>query len=659
MGEHRISNQVDEQQLQEFTKALLCDLQALEQMLKGDFLEKGIQRIGAEQEMFFVDSSMNPAPVAMDVLDYVQDNRLTTEIGKYNLEANLTPLEFRGNCLSEMEREIQELVGLVREGAKLYNSDVLLVGILPTLQVSDLSLESMTPNPRYYELNRVITNLRGGNFHVHIKGLDEINLTHDNVMLEAANTSFQIHLQVEPEDFVNAYNWAQVVAAPTLAGAVNSPLLLGQRLWQETRLALFQHSVDVRSATHQARSYPTRVSFGEGWVRESILEIFREDVARFRIILTRQLEEDSIEVLSRGEIPKLSAWRLHNGTVWRWNRACYGVTNSKPSLRIENRTLPAGPTIIDEIANQAFFLGLMAALPDEYGDVAARVDFDDAKNNFYSAARHGLKAMFTWVDGKNYKARDLILNNLIELARTGLKKREIDSQDIDRYLSVYEERVRTRQTGAQWLLNSLSAMGTQAKQSIRLRLLTDKLKENQQSGEPVSRWELAAMGDTDDWIDNFRNIGQFMATDLFTVRPEDVIDLAASLMHWKHIRHVPVEDNEGRLVGVVSHRDLLKLLTKGLSGQQKETILVRDIMKSNPVSAPPEMPTLEAINLMRENNVGCLPVVRDEKLVGIITAYDFLAVSERLFRKKLKNFESRFDTELPNDSLIKNENDLF
>lgn len=643
MGEHSVSNKTDERQLQEFTKALLCDIQALEKMLTDGLMQDDIVRVGAEQEMFLVDSAMRPAPIAMEVLDKLKDARLTTEIGKFNLEANLTPLEFKGNCLTEMEREIQELVGMVRESAKQFNSDVLLVGILPTLQVSDLSLENITPLPRYYELDRVITKLRGGSFNIHIKGLDEINLKHDNTMLESANTSFQVHLQVGTDDFVNAYNWAQVAIAPVLAGAVNSPLLLGHRLWKETRLALFQHSVDVRSTTHQARNHPTRVSFGEGWVKDSILEIFREDVTRFRIILTRQLEEDSLDVLAKGGIPKLHAWRLHNGTVWRWNRACYGITNGKPSLRIENRALPAGPTIIDEMANQAFFLGLMTALPKEYDDVTKLMNFDDAKGNFFAAARHGLKAQLTWIDGQIISAYSLILNHLLPIAREGLKDHGIDSADIDKYLGVFEERVRSEQTGAMWTLNSLANMQGQGKLNLRLRVLTETMKKNQQSGDPVHLWKLAEMCEEDEWMDNFKTIGQFMATDLFTVRPEDVIDLAASLMQWKHVRHVPVEDDEGQLVGIISHRDLMRLLATSLSNSIDEPILVRDVMKNNPVSAPPEMPTLEAINLMREHNIGCLPIVKDGKLMGIITAYDFLAVSEKLFRDKLK--ERMNDTE--------------
>lgn len=641
MGEHDISGQFDSGQMQNFTRALLRDLQALEVMLNDDLIETGIERIGAEQELFLVDALMNPAPVGMEILDYVKDGRLTTEIGKFNLEANLTPVEFEGNCLSLMEDEILELLNLVRDGAKHYNSDVLLVGILPTLQLSDLSLDSMTPLPRYYELNRMITNLRGGGFQIQIKGLDEINLTHDNVMLEAANTSFQVHLQVAPKNFVNAYNWSQAVIAPVLAGAVNSPLLLGHRLWQETRLALFQHSVDVRSQAHLARSHPSRVSFGEDWVKESILEIFREDITRFRVILTKELEEDSLDVLANGGIPNLSAWRLHNGTIWRWNRACYGIVDGKPGLRIENRALPAGPTIPDEIANQAFFLGLMAALPEEYGDITKRMKFDDAKNNFFSVARHGLKAQLTWIDGQIFSAWSLILNKLLPIAREGLKSRNVNSEDIDKYLGIYEERVRSEQTGARWMLDSLANMNGHGKPNLRLRVLTETMKRNQQRDEPVHNWELAKMRDEDDWMDNFRIVSQFMVTDLFTVRPEDVVDLAASLMHWKHIRHVPVEDNEGRLVGIISHRDLMGLFAKGMSSRQ-EQVLVRDIMKEKPVAVSPDTPTLDAINLMRKYNIGCLPIVKNEKLVGIITAYDFLAVSERLFRERLK---AKFEAE--------------
>src|SRR4029079_3573375 len=246
------------------------------------------------------------------------------------------------------------------------NADVLLSGILPTLQQSDLTMANLTPKPRYDELNRGVIGKRGGPLSIHIKGLDELHITHDNIMMESCNTSFQIHFQTDPGEFVNHYNIAQAITAPVLAAAVNSPVLFGHRLWQETRGALFQHSTDEKSRPQLARTHPTRVRFGDGWLQQSVIALFHDQISRFRPIMITQPDEDPFQVLARGEIPKLSALRMHNGTVWRWNRACYGVLNGVAHLRIENRALPAGPTVIDEIANTVFFAGLMLALPAAY-----------------------------------------------------------------------------------------------------------------------------------------------------------------------------------------------------------------------------------------------------------------------------------------------------
>src|SRR5437667_2165645 len=251
MGQHDVILVGDEFKQRAYMKALLDDVRALERMLESDVFESGIKRIGAEQEMFLVDRNLCPAPVARQVLDKSDDPRLTTEIARFNLEANLTPLKWAGNCLREMEKELEEVIGRARESALEFGADVLLAGILPTLQLSDLSLDNITPNPRYHELDRAIGALRGGSFSIHIKGLDELQITHDNVMMESCNTSFQIHLQVDPQQFIPMYNLAQAITAPVLAAAVNSPMLFGHRLWQETRLALFQHSTDTRSSALQ------------------------------------------------------------------------------------------------------------------------------------------------------------------------------------------------------------------------------------------------------------------------------------------------------------------------------------------------------------------------------------------------------------------------
>lgn len=634
MGDPKVTTEVNESKMREFTKAVLNDLQAIEEMLDGGMFEDEPLRIGAEQEMFLVNSAMCPAPIALEVLEDANDERLTTEIGLFDLEANLTPQEFTGDCLSKLENELYELIGKVKKSTKKLDSDVALVGILPTIEQSDLVIKNLTPFARYQELNRILTEMQGDDRIINIKGLDELTLHLQDIFTEFCNASFQVHLQVPISEFINYYNWSQAIAAPVLASAVNSPIFLGHRLWGETRIALFQHATDTRSPVHQARSMPTRVNFGDAWVKDSMVELFHEDLTRFRIILTRDIEENSLEVLRNGGIPKLKAWGMHNGTVWRWNRACYGVMNGKPSLRIEARFLPAGPTILDEMANAAFFLGLMIQMPKEYGDVTKRISFDDAKDNFFSVARYGFKSQIAWLDEKTYSARKLILDELLPLAQKGLESVKVDGEDIERFLGTLRERVEAEKTGSRWILNSLEKMPENVKPNVRMRAITSALIKNQETREPVHKWELATITEKSDWIDNYRTVERFMAKDLFTVRPEDIIDFAASLMNWKHIRHVPVEDDAGNLVGLISSRELLEILANDKL-KNKDEIAVRDVMQTDVATVTPETSSLEALQIMREKEIGCLPVIKHNKLIGIITAHDFLTVSAKLFEEKL------------------------
>ena len=634
MGEHHVEQNVDERKAQEFMQALLEDLRALAFMLNDGRVERRKARIGAEQEMFLIDRDLRPAPISVDVLQRANEPRLTTEIARFNLEANLTPLDLTGNCFRRMETELQELLAITRASAHTLDADVLLSGILPTLQKSDLTLDNLTPSARYRELDRGVIRLRGGPLSIHIKGLDELNLTHDNIMMESCNTSFQIHFQSSPEEFVNHYNVAQAITAPVLAVAVNSPLLFGHRLWQETRVALFQHSTDERSRPQLARSQPTRVSFGDQWLRNSVIELFHDQISRFRPIMITQPDENPFQVLARGQTPMLSALRMHNGTVWRWNRACYGVSDGVPHLRIENRALPSGPTPVDEIANAAFFTGLMLALPQEYGDIAARMAFDDAKLNFFRAARHGLDAQFQWLGAESRSASSLILYELLPLARAGLRSAEVDDEDIEKYLGIIEERTRSAQTGARWIIKSLGTMPDNMSKDVRQRKLTSTMLDLQKQGSPVHEWPLIEATATDDWAQSYRTVGQFMSTDLFTVRPDDLIDLAASVMDWRHVRHVPVEDEAGRLLGLVTHRGLLRMMNNGIC-TRTTPVTVREIMIANPVSISPTTSSLEAIEVMRQNRIGCLPVVEADQLVGIVTSYDFLEASAALFKQHL------------------------
>jgi CBS domain-containing protein len=634
MGEHKVDETTDDEQLRAFMKALLEDVRALETMLERGMIETGHRRIGAEQEMFLVDAGLKPAPVATEVLETAGDGRLTTELARFNLEANLDPLVFGGDCLRKLETGIEDVVGIARRAANEHGADVLLTGILPTLRKADLGLDNMTPMPRYFALNNAMHRMRGRDFHVLIKGLDELEVHHDNVMLESCNTSFQIHFQVSPDEFAKLYNVAQLVTAPVLAVAVNSPLLLGSRLWSETRVALFQHSVDTRHDAHKARAARARVSFGERWVDESVLEIFREDITRFRILLARGLEENPMELVEKGIAPQLAALRLHSGTIYRWNRACYGVNDGIAHLRIENRALPSGPTIVDEVANAAFYFGLMSAVLEEHGNPADLTDFDDAKRSFFGAARHGLEAQLTWVDGKTHTAGELISQRLVPLAREGLRAAGIDGADVTRYLDVIAERVERQQTGSKWVFRSLANMRGQGSMAARCRAVTASMLEQQREGRPVHDWPLAEFAHGIDERENYRTVGQFMSTDLLTVHPEDLVDLAASLMDWEQIRHVPVEDESGRLVGLVSHRALLRLVARG--GADGEKVPVRDIMRADPVTVSSDTPTLQIIRIMREQKLGCLPVVDDGRLVGIVTERDLVDVSAHLLEAYLQ-----------------------
>jgi CBS domain-containing protein len=279
---------------------------------------------------------------------------------------------------------------------------------------------------------------------------------------------------------------------------------------------------------------------------------------------------------------------------------------------------------------------LLIAGPREFGDVRKRIPFDVIKNNFYNSARYGLDCQITWFEAECRPAAKLILDDLLPLARSGLKEVEIDEADIDRTLGIIEERVSERKSGAAWMLASLAQMDPRAKHNVRMRTLTAAMKDNQENKLPLHKWELADIPATSDWIDNYKSVEQFMVTDLFTVRPTDVLDLAARIMEWRHIRHVPVENDSGELVGIISHRDLVHLFAKGYFGSTERAITVSDVMKTDLVTVEASTPTLDALQLMRDKGIGALPVVVDGKLVGIVTAYDFLTVSSKLFEERLR-----------------------
>ncbi len=635
MGEQSVHREQDDGMMRVFMKALLNDVRAMERMLEEGMFETGIRRIGAEQEMFLVNAARLPAHTAEAIMARVNDPRLTYELAKFNLEANLTPQVLGGDCLRKMERELTELMAVVRDAAAKEQTEIVLSGILPTLKKSDLTLDSMIPNPRYRALNDAIMRLRGSQFGFSIKGTDSLDIQHDNVMLEACNASYQIHFQVEPDEFASLYNMAQVVTAPVIAAAVNSPLLLGKRLWHETRIAVFENSVDARSDLQKARGTQPRVHFGDRWIEESVIEIYKEDIARFRVMLTNDDHQDSMELLDQGKVPRLDALCLHNSTVYRWNRACYGITDGEPHLRIEHRTLPSGPSIIDEVSNSALFFGLMSEMIEHYPDIREHIAFDDTRANFLAASRYGLQAQFRWLDGQQMTAQSLIQEHLLPMARQGLARVGIRKTDIDRYMNVIEKRTGNGQTGARWMLDSMKSMDGTMNSDEAMRSLTSSIIKNQITDRPIHRWRKAELCEQQDWRESYRTVGQFMTTDLFTVQADDLIDFAASIMEWKHIRHVPVEDDQGHLVGLVSHRDLLRIIARGNTSKDK-SVAVSDIMTSDPLSITPDTPTVDAIRLMRQKKLACLPIVTDDKLVGVITEGDMLYVAGKLLERFLE-----------------------
>ncbi|MEM9598206.1 MAG: glutamate-cysteine ligase family protein [Acidobacteriota bacterium] len=635
MGRADVEKASDPAKMRIFMQRLLEDVHALQAMLDDDLFERGAARIGAEQELFLVDDAHRPASAAMAVLEEVDDPHFTTELARFNLEINLDPVDLFPDGLSRLERQLVSLLAKARGAAEQVGVRVLLTGILPTLEKADLSLDNMTPVPRYFALNEAARQLRGRDFRFHIKGQDELTLKHQSVMLEACNTSFQVHFQVDAPRFARLYNLAQVASSPVLAAAANSPLLFGNRLWHETRIALFQQAVDTRAVHDHRRRQRPRVSFGDRWLDDSVLEIFREDISRFRLLLSDRLEHDGpLKVLARGELPELEALRLHNGTVYRWNRPCFGVHDGIAHLRIENRILPSGPTVIDEIANGAFWLGLIKGLEQEVGDIRQHLSFATARENFLAAARLGPKAQLHWLGDRVVPVTELVAQELVPLARAGLETLGIQPQDRDRYLDVIEQRMDTGRTGSQWLLDSMVGMGKGGNRSESLGHLAAATRIRQEEGHPVHTWPLARWREVRGWERHYRSVGTFMTTDLFTVQEDEVIDLVANMMDWQKIRHVPVEDAEHRLVGLITHRTLMRVLVRHQM-DQPEPVAVRDVMQKQLITVDPDTPTLEAITLMREKRISCLPVVEGDKLVGIVTERDFMELSAQLLEEFL------------------------
>ena len=613
MGEHNVKSTSDKEIRLEFIKHLLSDIKALDFMVEKGLIESDKRRIGAEQEFCLVTDNWRPSKNGPDILASLDDTHFTTELARYNLEINLDPFELEGDCFSKVENQLKTLLTKAKKAADKYGNKVILTGILPTISKMELEFDYMTPDPRYWAMNKMMKESKGTDFELRLRGVDELSIIHDSVLFEACNTSFQMHLQISPRNFIASYNWAQAISGPVLGVSTNSPLLLGRELWSETRIALFQQSIDTRNSSYALKDQKARVNFGDNWATGSVAEIFKNDIAQHKVLLAQEIKTSSLEELQAGTIPKLQALCLNNSTIYRWNRPCYGVTNGKAHLRIENRYIPSGPTLVDEIANFAFWIGLMVGRPTEFDNMADRMDFRDAKANFVKAARTGKESVMNWM-GKMISVRELIIEELLPIARSGLKKVGIDQGDIDRLLGIIEQRA-IGVTGSQWKVRRYRQFRKTMKQDVALLALTKTIYENQQDELPVHLWSLAE--DQMETHEAAHHVGHIMSTQLFTVNENDLAELATSVMKWKGIKHVPVEDNSGNLCGLLTRTHMER------EGADYNDI-VANIMTKNVLTVQPETDIWDAIKIMKQNEFGCLPVVYENHLVGIITINDVL-----------------------------------
>lgn len=594
----------------------LNDIDTFEKMLKKGVFDNGNPKIGAEQELCIVDKHYNPATSALQLLNMIRDKHYTNELALFNLEINLDPLPLSGGCFSEMEGELLRLLIKGCEIAHHHDAHILMAGILPTLKYRHLQFEYMTPIQRYKTISQTLSELRGSHFEIHLQGVDEIIMSLGSVLFEACNTSFQLHLQIAPSEFVDKYNWAQMIAGPVLSACVNSPILFGNELWAETRIALFKQSLDTRSAEKLLRHQLPRVYFGSDWLHNSPAELWKNDLIRFPLLVTSDDFEDAKTVFENGQIPNLRAIRLHNGTTYTWNRMCYGDDKQKPHLRIECRYLPSGPTIVDEIANFAFWIGLMNCEPPNGAEFWKNVDFKYAKNNFIKAARTGLDTVFQWF-GQNIPAKNLILETLLPMAKEGLRKQNVSENDIEYYLSVFEKRVQNEVTGASWTVHNFRNLSKKYGQVIAEKEITRQMLAYQKENRPLHEWQNI---DINNCLSNsyLPTIEQQMTQDIFCIHENDSLELVEKILQWKNIHHLPIEDYNGNLVGMITDKIMQK--TK----KENPTLdgYARDIMTTDLLTIEADATVEAAIETMKKHDLTYLPVVFNHKLVGIFTEND-------------------------------------
>lgn len=474
MGEEIRIGHFTEQDFSLFADKLETETQLLKKWFAEKHFSDEHECGGCELEAWLVDEHAMPTPNNVAYLDALDNPLVVPELSKFNIELNTTPQTLQGNALRLMEQELQHTWDTCRQQAQAMQNDLVMIGILPTVRDTDLTLANMSHMVRYKALNQQVMRMREGRpLVLDIRGEEHLKSTHYDVMLESAATSFQIHVQVPLSKSTRYYNAAQIVSAPMVAACVNSPFLFGKQLWEETRIPLFERAVEVGGLGGAAFGPLHRVSFGSGYAHDSLFECFLENQQHFPVLLPRVTDNPAAQ---------MDHLRLHNGTIWRWNRPLIGFNNDgTPHLRIEHRVVPAGPTVVDAVANMALLYGLLKMLVDADTAPEKEIDFAMARDNFYAAARRGLQAQFNW-KGKNISARQLLLEELIPMAREGLQRFELDSNDIEDYLGIIEERVSTGYTGAHWQRACAQRL------SNDMQSMTVEYLQQQHRGTPVHDW---------------------------------------------------------------------------------------------------------------------------------------------------------------------------
>ncbi|MGB5356608.1 MAG: CBS domain-containing protein [Eudoraea sp.] len=616
MGRLNVKKLTKNEDKTKYIEQLLLDIEALEKMLEDGRFNKGPIHIGAEQEFCLTDSQWNPSAKAQEILKDINDPHFTSELTLYNLEINLDPFELKGNCFSELHKKLNYFLDIAKDEAAKYDSKVVLTGILPTIDTPNLELEFMTPLERYKVLNEAINDIRSDDFELHIKGVDEVNLHHNSILYEGCNTSFQSHLQIDPDKFADTYNWAQAIAGPILSICTNSPLLMGQELWEETRIALFTQSVDTRASTFILNEKESRVSFGNDWVKGSAADFYKDAVIRFRSLLTTDFEEDSMTLLKDGKTPNLDALILHNGTIYKWNRLCYGVNDGVPHLRIENRYLPSGPTTDDEIANMMLWVGVMIGKPKKFEDIHTKMEFKDAKGNFFNAARYGMAAQFHW-DEKLINSHDLLMKELLPMAYRGLYSIGVTPKDAEHYLSIIENRIQS-QNGSRWITKAFRKLKKSYRVADALKILVATMYERQGKHYTVDAWQLPR---GDEYVISYDSlkVKDRMNTKTITAMENDSAELVLKMMLWKNIHHAPILDVNLDLCGILTWTDV----ENDLKDEKQLKKSISSLMKTDLITTSPETSLKDAKELMQSHKINSLPVVKGKKLIGIITSNDF------------------------------------